>query len=51
MKRCLSQIPEDKRQPYIRQEAINRVYNKLNEKYKMIRELKRIWTRKWKKDI
>lgn len=37
MKVCLSKIPEDKRKEYIRQEAINRVYNKLNEKYKMIR--------------
>jgi hypothetical protein len=42
MKRCLSQIPESERQQYIRQEAINRVYNKLNEKYKVIKELKRI---------
>lgn len=40
MKICLSQIPEDKRKEHIRQEAINRVYNKLNEKYKMIKELK-----------
>lgn len=42
MKTCLSQIPEKDRSAYIRQEAINRVYNKLNEKYKMIKELKRI---------
>lgn len=37
MKVCLSQIPEYKRKEYIRQEAINRVYNKLNEKYKILR--------------
>jgi len=42
MKRCLSQIPEDKRQPYIRQEAINRVYNKLNEKYRVLRSEKNV---------
>jgi len=42
MKICLSQIPESERQEYIRQEAINRVYNKLNKKYKMLKELKRV---------
>lgn len=42
MKICLSQIPKGERQPYIRQEAVKRVYNKLSEKYKSIKELKRI---------
>ena len=42
MKVCLSQIPENKRQEYIRQEAERRIYNKLNEKYRMIKELKRV---------
>jgi DNA-binding IclR family transcriptional regulator len=42
MKICLSQIPEKERQAYIREEAINRVYNKINEKFKLLRELKRI---------
>ena len=37
MKVCLSEIPENKRKEYIRQEAINRVYNKLNEKFRMMR--------------
>jgi hypothetical protein len=37
MKKNLSEIPEKDRQAYIRQEAINRVYNKLNYKYKLLR--------------
>ena len=41
MKVCLSQIPENKRQEYIRQEAERRIYNKLNNKYKSILEVRK----------
>lgn len=40
MKICLSQIPEKDRQAYIREEAIHRVYNKLNNKFRELRSIR-----------
>ena len=37
MKKYLSEIPEKDRQAYIREEAIHRVQNKLNNKFRELR--------------